>query len=187
MDKVLQGLIALVDERQILVYRLEVIFQISGKPHLPGQIGPWHLVARVVLHGDVEKEQGLPLLFLLIQPDQVLIVALIGDISALFISPHIGTVLEIAFKVHLVKAIVGINSGPVPAGGAVGVSGHRAIAQGLHLTHQGGVPVGDIHLIGYRSGRQEGGGVAGEELILRVGGGAAKHGGIGIALDSILF
>ena len=66
------------------------------------------------------------------------------------------------------------------------MGGHGAVAQGGHLPHQGGIAAGDIHLVGHRACGQEGGGVAGEELVLRVGGGAAEHGGVGVALNGVL-
>ena len=185
-EQVFEGLIALVHQGQILVDRVEAALQRPGEPHLPGQVRPRHLVGGVVLHGHVEEKQRLPRLLLLIPADQVLVVALVGDIAGFFVPPHVLPVLEVPLKVYLVKAEIPVNRGTAPAGGAVGVGGHGAVTQGGHLPHQGGIAVGDIHLVGHRACGQEGGGVAGEELVLRVGGGAAEHGGVGVALNGVL-
>ena len=66
------------------------------------------------------------------------------------------------------------------------MGGDAAIPQSLHLSHQSGVPGGDVHLIGHRPSGDEGGGVAGEKLIFGVGGGPPKNGGIGIPFDGVL-
>ena len=186
VDQILEGLVALVHQGEVLVHRLEAVFQLPGEPHLLGQVRPRHLIGRVVLHGHVEEEQGLPLLLLLVPADQVLIVAPVGDVAGARVPPHVRPILEIALEIDLIEAVVGVHRGPVPAGGAVGVGGDGGIPQGLHLAHQGGVAGGDVHLVGHRAGGEEGGGVAGEELVLRVGGGAAEHGGVGVALDGVL-
>ena len=64
--------------------------------------------------------------------------------------------------------------------------GDAGIPQRVHLGDQGFGPLLDVEVVGHRPGGEKGGGIPGEELILRVGGGAAEDRGVGRALDGVL-
>ena len=79
-DQLLQGLVALIDQVEILVHRVELPLVLSGKPDFPGEVGPLAGVAAVVLHGHVEEEEGFALLFGLVAGDEVFIVGPVGEV-----------------------------------------------------------------------------------------------------------
>ena len=63
--------------------------------------------------------------------------------------------------------------------------GHGAVAQIAHLTGETGLVIADVHMVGHGARGEEGGGISREELVFGVGGGAAEHRGVGVALDGV--
>ena len=116
VDQVPKGVVALLDEGQVLVHGGEPPGQHPGELRRPLQTVPGLVIAAVVLHGDVKEKERLSLFLLLVQTDQALIVGLVADVL-----PDKAGVGEVVLKQHRVEAEVGVYRPPVPAGGQIGV------------------------------------------------------------------
>ena len=180
VDELFQGVVRLAHERQVLLRIAAGTEHGALQSDGAGQVVPALVVAAVVLHGDVEDEVLLPLPLLRDGLDG-LEVAGVGDIAA-----DILRIGHVGVEHLLVKAHVLVHQRPIPAGRQVGVEGGGVVAHGLGQGDQGRLVILDVELVGHGAAGQEGGAVAGEELVFHVGGAAAGDGRVHPALDGVV-